>query len=200
MTPETSTTLLRDLAADVNHPRWATFIERYRPMMEGYMRERFPRLDAEEIIEETFVALVGILPNYRYDPKLNGAFHNYLTGVLRRKALKAVEREKRYAGRLERYAGRMTESESDDEAEFEAYREAIFEIALRELLADDSIHGRNREIFRRVAVNGESPEAVAAAFGMKRNAVDQVKSRMTAKLRELVKALELSEGKCGADE
>ena len=45
-----------------------------------------------------------------------------------------------------------------------------------------------------MAVNGEPPSAVAAAFGIERNAVDQIKNRMTARLRELVAALEKVDG------
>jgi len=40
-------------------------------------------------------------------------------------------------------------------------------------------------IFRRTALQGESPESVAALFGIKRNNVDQIKARMVAKLKEL---------------
>ena len=71
------------------------------------------------------------------------------------------------------------------------YQEAIFEIALQQLLADETLQQRTREIFARVAVNGEKPAAVAEAFGMERNAVDQVKQRMLERLRKLVRQLEI---------
>ena len=82
--PDTSTTLLRDVA-DSQHARWAEFLARYRPMMEAYMRAEFRELDADEIIQETLIALVEVLPNYTYDPDEKGHFHNYLTGILRRR-------------------------------------------------------------------------------------------------------------------
>ena len=84
--PTTSTTLLRDIAQDSQHVRWNEFVARYRPMMEAFMHERFPSLDADDIIQETLVALCGILPNYAYDPDEKGHFRNYLTGILRNKA------------------------------------------------------------------------------------------------------------------
>ena len=83
--PDTSTTLLRDVA-DSSHARWSVFYSRYRPMMLAYLRERFPSLDADDVIQEAFVALAKILPDYKYEPEKNGAFHNFLTGVLRNKA------------------------------------------------------------------------------------------------------------------
>ena len=53
-------------------------------------------------------------------------------------------------------------------------------------------------MFRRVAVNGDSPEDVASDFGITRNAVDQMKSRMMARLREFVSALEKVEARSNA--
>ena len=46
--PETSTTLLRDLAQETPHARWDEFVRRYRPMMEAFMQERFPSVEADD--------------------------------------------------------------------------------------------------------------------------------------------------------
>jgi RNA polymerase sigma factor (sigma-70 family) len=194
--PTTSTTLLRDLVRDSQHARWGEFVARYRPMMEAFMRERFPSLDADDVIQETLIELIRVFPVYRYSPKEKGHFHNYLTGVLRHRALRMLGEEKRRAElsadmrRIGRAGGPMSPEEADDAA----WRESLLEIALQQLLADSSIHERTRIVFARVAVNGEKPEDVAAAFGIERNAVDQMKSRMMTRLKELVAALEKADG------
>ena len=69
--PDTSTTLLRDVA-DSQHARWAVFYSRYQPMMQAYLRERFPSLDAEDVVQETFAALAKILPDHKYDAGSEG--------------------------------------------------------------------------------------------------------------------------------
>ena len=74
-----------------------------------------------------------------------------------------------------------------------SWRESLFEVALQQMLADDTIHDRTKQVFVRVAVNGEKPEDVAASFGITRNAVDQMKARLMARLRELVNALEIAD-------
>ena len=56
------------------------------------MRERFPSLEADDIIQETLFALCKVLPSYRYAPDEKGHFHNYLLGVVRHKAVDAVRR------------------------------------------------------------------------------------------------------------
>lgn len=188
--PQTSTTLLRDLASDSGHARWGEFVTRYRPMMEAYMREHFPMLEADEVIQQTLIALIRVLPAYHYRPEEKGLFHNYLTGILRNKSLKQVAEFRRSAGKLTRYQARGVIPESDDERRSKAWQEAVFEIALQQLLADDAIHGRTREVFRRIAVNGEDVETVARSFGITRNAADQMKSRMMTRLRGLVSDLE----------
>ena len=95
--PTTSTTLLRDLANDSQHARWSEFVTRYRPMMEAFMRERFPSLDADDVIQETLIAVWAALPSYRYVPEEKGYFHNYLTGILRNKALRQFHKDQRQA-------------------------------------------------------------------------------------------------------
>ena len=186
--PTTSTTLLRDLAQDSLHARWGEFVARYRPMMEAFMRERFPSLDADDVIQETLIELIRVFPVYRYSPREKGHFHNYLTGILRHRALRMMDEEKRRA----RLVAEMRHV--DVEADDTAWRESLMEIALQQLLADTSIHERTRLVFARVAVNGEKPDDVAAAFGITRNAVDQMKSRMMARLKELIAALEKADG------
>ena len=64
-----------------------------------------------------------------------------------------------------------------------------FAIAVRQWMSDETIQDRTKQVFLRVAINHESPDAVAESFGIKRNAVDQMKSRMMTKLREIVDSL-----------
>lgn len=193
--PETSTTLLRNVR-DAEHPRWPEFVAKYRPMMEAYLKSRFPTLEADDIIQETFAALCAILPGYIYDPDEKGHFRNYLTGILRNKARRALCKSGRQAeinDIADAHNGRARTPDApqsvvqDDE---QSWREAAFEIALRRFLSDESIADRTKRIFERTALNGESPESIAASFKMTRHAVDQAKSRAMTRLRELVKELE----------
>lgn len=203
--PATSTTLLRDLANDSQHARWAEFVTRYRPMMEAFMRERFPSLDADDVIQETLIAVCTALPSYRYVPEEKGYFHNYLTGILRNKALRQLHKEQRQAeiaDEMRRSRGdvpqcmanggrarspSVSQGEGDDE---QSWRVTLVEIALQQLMSDESIQSRTRQVFLRVVVNGEKPEAVAAAFGITCNGVYLIKNRMMPRLQKIVAALE----------
>ena len=196
--PETSTTLLRDLAQDSRHARWGEFVARYRPMMETYMHTRFPMVDADDAIQETLIALIKVFPVYHYSPDETGAFHNYLTGILRHRALRMIECESRRLDKELKYQeieGLSASGGNKDDGL--SWRESVFEIALQQLLADESINDRTKQVFVRVAVNGEKPESVAESFGIARNAVDQMKARMKDRLRELANALMKVEDEIG---
>ena len=40
------------------------------------MRERFPSLDADDVIQETLIELIRVFPVYHYSPAEKGHFHN----------------------------------------------------------------------------------------------------------------------------
>ena len=187
--PDTSTTLLRDLAADTQHVRWTEFYNRYRPLMESYLHEWFPSLEMDDLIQETFVAIAKTLPDYRYVPDEKGHFHNYLTGILHHKALNALKRQNRRNEVTREYALDPSARGIGNDADVEKWRETVCEVALQQLLADPSVTGRKRQIFIRTAMKGERPEDVATSLAVSRAVVDQTKKRMMDRLRELVERL-----------
>ncbi len=194
--PKTSESLLIAIASSPDSARWAEFVKRYEPMMRAYLELRFPAIDADDAIQETLCALMALLPSYRYAPDETGLFRSYLTGVLRNKALMAIRANARRI-RREQSAAEAGEAESGgadnaggDEEEERDFRHSAYELALREFFADKSVMPRTKEIFRRVALGGESPAKVAEDYGIARNAVDQIKARSTVKIRKLAESLE----------
>ena len=187
--PTTSTTLLRNLAQNSQHARWGEFVARYRPMCSQYMRRHFPSLDADDILQETFIAISRALPHYRYAPEEKGHFRNYLVGVLRNKALMALRVKERDEDMKAAYAENVAAARKPDTEPDESWRKAVLEIALRQLMTDTCIQERTKQIFVRTAIKQESPEAVARSLGVSRNVVDQQKRRTLAKFRAIVAAL-----------
>ncbi len=192
--PATSVSLLNDLANGTAAVRWTEFCRRYEPVMRAFLKMRFPSVDADDAIQESMVALMKALPEYRYTPDQNGHFRNYLVGIVRHKALDALRRETARNALIstmaeeERDRMRQTQAvnaQNDDDG----WRHSAMEAALEQMLADDSISARTREVFRHVALMHEQPEDVARQFGITRNNVDQIKARLIARLAGLVKAM-----------
>ncbi len=190
--PPTSISLLKDLSNGAGAVRWTEFFRRYEPMMRAFLAARFPSVDADDAIQETLISLTKALPEYRYTPDGNGHFRNYLVGIVRHKALDAIRRrtarDNAKAAIAEEERMRAAEA-AQESGEDDDWRRSAMEAALDQMFADDSISPRTREVFRHVAIMHEKPEDVARLFGITRNGVDQIKSRMVARLAKLVGAM-----------
>ena len=189
--PVTSITLLKSLASGTDNARWSEFFRIYEQPMRSFLSARFPSVDADDAIQETMVALMRRMPDYHYTPDSNGHFHNYLTGILKHKAEDALRREARESGKRdklkERGAADAPREDPDD------WKLAAMNAALEQLLSDESVNARAREVFRHVALMHEPPAEVAAAFGISRTNVDQIKRRMVQRLSVLVSSMTAEE-------
>ena len=193
--PNTRISILTAISNSADSARWAEFVRVYEDPMRGFLHSRFPSLEPEDVMQETLVALVKALPNYRYTPDEKGHFRNYLMGILNHKACdilrkRTKESEKRRDFRDEMMCARNDDTDAEEERTF---REALFNSAIDQLLNDDTINPTHREIFRHVILMHEPPAEVAELFGVTRNNVDQVKNRLRAKLADIVRAMDLSD-------
>ena len=189
--PDTRISILTAISKNADSTRWSEFVRAYEAPMRGFLHSRFPSLEADDVIQETLVALVKALPNYHYTPDDKGHFRNYLMGILNHKACDTIRRRTKESEKRDAFGKsfRGASTASVDEAEEQAFRESLFNAALDQLLTDDSINPTHREIFRHLALRHESPAEVAASLGLPRNTVDKMKSRMTEYLRELVERM-----------
>ena len=189
--PKTSISLLKALSGDASSVRWTEFYNKYEGPMRAFLQAHFPTVEADDMIQETLIALVKCLPSYRYVPDEHGYFHNYLMGIVKHKALDAIRRQKARTvietQLKEEAQERMKHFQApNDDAEEAAWKNAAKEAALEQLLADDSIALTTREVFRHVALMHEPPTDVARQFGITRNNVDQIKARLIARLKDLI--------------
>ena len=189
--PTTSTTLLKDLGADAQSPRWSELVARYRPSLEGFLAARFPSLasESEDLLQETFLTLAKRLPGYVHAPDEKGHFRNYIAGILRIHAAGAIRRRMREAGALADAAALAAAAADMTEDELREWRHAACEVALSQFLADPATEERTKQVFLRVAIGGERPADVAADYGLTRNAVDQIRHRVATRLRVLAETL-----------
>jgi RNA polymerase sigma factor (sigma-70 family) len=189
--PTTSTTMLKQIAGAAEHPRWEEFVAKYRPMLEAFARGRFPELEADDLIQETLLGVMKALPEYVAREDKKGAFHNFLTGVLRHKALDALRREgRRTAAEAKRAPGGTEEGGSRGEE----WMKTIYAVALEQLMGNPKLGARTKQIFKRTALDGEKPQAVADSLLVSRDVVDQTKRRMMERLRETVERLKHVDG------
>ena len=142
--PQTSVTLLKDLAGDATSVRWTEFYDKYAGALRAFLQARYPTVEADDVLQETFVALVKCLPRYQYVPDVHGHFHNYLIGIAKHKADDALRRQMAHAALKtkieEEGKGRPNPvRQAEDAAAEAAWKNAAKEAALAQLLADDTI-------------------------------------------------------------
>lgn len=200
--PKTSVALLNAIAASHESPRWVEFYNRYQPVMAAFIQKHFSSLEVEEIIQEAMIAFMNKVPTYKYEPDESGCFHNYLLGIVKFKAYEAFRRRKREADMNADYEDELNsggETSADRQLEKfygsvgdqlnESFDESVAEIVLRQFFEDTSVKMRDREVFRRTACDGESPESVAKAYGITRNNVDQINMRARKRIRDRAEEL-----------
>ena len=188
--PATKISLIETISNCPDSARWTEFCRTYEQPMRAYLATHFPTIEADDVIQETLVALMKALPNYRYDPDRRGHFRNYLIGIIRHKAVSEIRRRQAEADCIDTYANNRVEHSDDDaNADLDSLCKEIFEAAVDQLMADDRISSATREIFRHVVLMHEKPAQVAAEFGTTRNNVDQIKNRLINRLSELVQSM-----------
>lgn len=206
--PKTSVALLRAIAEDPESSRWTEFYSRYQPCLAAYLQSAFRSksndqdsdeliVNCDEVIQDTMITFMKKVKEYHYDPEEKGFFHNYLIGIAKYKAMEWRAKHKKDSDRKARNRDVVIDAPwtyNNHARYFEAWQEEVLKIAVYRLMNDKTISTQNKEIFRRVALNGESAESVACAFEMTRNCVDQIKFRLTKKLRELIESSDLCKG------
>ena len=201
--PKTSISLLATISRNADSVRWTEFFRKYERPMRDFLRARYPTVEADDAIQETLVALMKALPDYRYTPDVNGHFRNYLLGILAHKAADLQRKGARLSAlrtglrgeqgtglQMKAAAATATAMRAPEAAPGDAdWNASAFEAALEQLLADTRISPTKREVFRHVALLHEKPEDVAARFGLSRANVDTVKHRLVIRLTALIRAM-----------
>jgi RNA polymerase sigma-70 factor (ECF subfamily) len=192
----TRDTLLARLKAENAHDAWREFYHLYWGAILRYARRLgLNEHQAEEVLQETMVALMRILPAFVYDRR-KGRFRNFLLTIVHRKSL-AVQRRTRRGQALSfdhagpqgddaaAVAGALMAPLADTEAAEaeQRWRESLFETALANVRADPAIGSRTFAVFAAYALEQRPIADVAAEFGLKENAIYQIKNRLVRRVR-----------------
>ncbi|MCC5839450.1 MAG: sigma-70 family RNA polymerase sigma factor [Opitutales bacterium] len=191
----TNPSLLQRLSAKQPDEAWTLFFNQYALALHVYaVRLGLSPSLAEEVVQETMIEMMRILPEFVYNPEKR--FRNFLLTVAHRKALRHMRREKKrhvvqetYGQEWTRLVEERTRGEFESEEE-RSWRWSLFLAAWKELQMTSRAKASNLEIFEAAVIRGEAVASVADRFGVTPNAIYQIKIRTSRRLRMIVADLE----------
>ncbi len=191
--PETRRSLLLRIRDTEDNAAWQEFIAIYAPLIHAYgMRRGLQDADAADLAQNVLQSIAQAIPGFEYD-RTKGSFRGWLFTITRNHLWKALEKR----AKLPTSTGDTSFHEqlaqhpdpSADEADWNREHERqLF------LWATDKARVEFRDAtwqaFWQVAVEGKSVADVAKALGISSGAIYIAKSRVTARLRQLIESLE----------
>jgi len=181
----TRSSVLKTVADTDNKAAWNRLFDLYAGFVYSIARSKgLKPEDADDIVQIVFADLARNLPKFQYD-RGKGRFRSYLTGLVNWRVMDRLKASKRDA---ELKAGFWEEVRSGtDEGDAFAEREwqsAAMEEALRRMKPD--VKPEHYAAFVASAVEGQDTETVTKLYGISSDNLYQIRTRLTAKLREKV--------------
>ena len=197
--PKTPTALLTRIAADAageDETVWTELVELYQPAMRGFLLKHGAQdSDVDDIMQNVFAKLVGILREGKYD-KRRGRFRAYLSTLLYHELICSVRKAQ---ARMEHRRVPVGEDSAVVESEALAAVEREWlaechEAAVRHILENTALAETSKTVFRELERTGDTCEAVAKRMGLSAASVRQIKSRVSRMVTALERRLLGDEG------
>ncbi len=186
--PLTRPSLLIRLRDTADTEAWTQFVRLYTPLVFGYCtRHGLHEADAADVSQEVMRVASQAMPEFRYDPH-RGRFHAWLLQTTRHRLHKfytRAQRDPRSAS--ETTIERLVDGEGgpDEQARWEEeYRQRLFDWAAEK--ARPEFQAATWEAFWLTAVESDPVKGVAGKLGISVGAVYIARSRVIARLRELI--------------
>lgn len=191
-TPSTSSTLLKDVSMNPESVRMEEFARIYEPVLRRYVARAqagfrtIPENEQDDLVQEAFMTVQGLLPGFRYDRK-KGKFRAYLQRIV----FNQVRTLRRQLARRPESAEEAVVEEGTSVIELDSETKHSQELALKIwshavaiVFSGVQIAPNTKAVYRRLVIEGKPVESVAREFGLKPNAVYQIKNRIHRAVRK----------------
>ena len=191
--PSTRASLRVRLRDRHDQAAWGEFVDLYAPLVYHYARKQgLQDADAVDLSQEVISAVAGAVGRLEYDPQ-RGTFRSWLFTVVRRK-LSNWRRDEKHRPhgsgdsathrRLEQYpvaAGTEVDWEAD-------WQEQVYAWACEQVRRE--VSETTWQAFWRTAIDAQPGKQVAADLGVSVAAVYLARSRVVARLKNLVQSVQ----------
>lgn len=189
----TTIDLLHRLGEEEDGEAWIRFDQRYRPIATAVAR-RFGlgATDAEDVAQQTMIAFLREWRLRRYDSD-RARLRTWIVTIVRHRAIDLVRARGRGIGPLAELDTGAAEAIPASELEQtweDSARKAMLAEAMERLRSESRTEERTLAVFERFAIQSVPIDAVAEEFSMSTAEIYRIKSRLIAKLREIVERVE----------
>jgi RNA polymerase sigma-70 factor (ECF subfamily) len=191
--PSTRASLLRNIRDPKDRVAWGEFVRIYAPLIHGYGRHQgLQDSDAADLTQEVLHRVALSAPDFQYDPT-RGSFRGWLFAVTRNALRKLGARKARQAsGSGDTEVRQLLEQHPDQATDEERWRQEyqwnLFQRASEKVRVE--FREPTWQAFWRTAVLGEDIDQVAANMCVSPGAVYIARSRVTARIRQEIRAIE----------
>jgi RNA polymerase sigma-70 factor (ECF subfamily) len=189
--PQTRASLLVRLRDRQDEAAWREFVDLYAPLVYGYARKQgLQDADAADLSQEVLGAVASAAGRFDYDPQ-RGAFRNWLFTIVRRKLLnrRRAQQSRPHDNRAVSTQRLLEQCPVPDagQALWETeWQQQLFAWACVQARRD--ICDATWQAFWMTAIEDRSGKQVAAELGLSVAAVYCARSRVLARLKELVRS------------
>ena len=191
----TRSSVLKAVADTGNESAWARLFDLYAGFVFSIARSKGLRgEDADDVVQVVFADLARMMPTFKYD-RAKGKFRSYLMGLVHWRVKDKLRLVQRDNDQMKVYLDEVANMPPADrdfaEREWQA---AALEEALRRIKPD--VRTEHYAAFVASAVEGQDTETVMRLYNLSRDNLSQIRTRLTAKLQEMVPEV-LAEMECG---
>jgi RNA polymerase sigma-70 factor (ECF subfamily) len=184
----TSVSLLERLRTQPDSASWQRLVDLYTPLIQGWLRRHFlPDADVDDLVQEVLSVVVRELPRFEHNHR-PGAFRSWLRTITahRLREFWRSQRHRPVATGGSDFAQMLEQLEDSSSGLSRLWdEEHDRHIAQRLLqLIEVDFAPSTWQAFRRLVLDGASPDTVAAELGLSVNAVFVAKSRVLRRLRQ----------------
>lgn len=194
--PVTSATLIakiRNLGPERDSAEWVRFWDLYSIAIRSFAVRKGGEEIADDIVMSVLGRLVDVLRDGQYMPE-KGRFHSYLATMIvnevrmvhRRECVRGAGKNVSMDAQNQDNGGSIsdvlvTEEVSPDEIDSD-WREAVLRSAVEHVLNRTALSARDRAVYIAYAQQGRPIDEVAREFGLSRNSVSQIKTRIERRI------------------
>ena len=196
--PETRPSLMLRLRDPLDQQAWVQFVTIYEPLVLRLLRQRgLQEADARDVTQQVVLAVTQAVENWQPDGQA-ASFRRWLFAIARKLALKYIQRGATTRGPARRGVGgsdmvvllkSLPEPEHRTVVAFDdEYRNEIFDLAAERVRGD--FRESTWQAFWRTCVSNEPIAEVADSLGMTTGNVYVARSRVIARMRQIVEECE----------